>query len=297
MNIKVPRDNPPLLLSTLPSASSGVRLTHGQAGPKGSVPTGKGRMNHKAMGLIVACILLMVVVAGIFKIPRTKGQSRNATQTARAQPPFHTAVVELTFRGRSLNQGEVYLTETGRRIEYIDAVNGRRREDVERDVTTLGQRASTDRYTLIFDGRKLYTVRDEGGNGVALVTDLGEGFASPVWPDAPMEELRLPGIKIEEDEVLGRPCQVYTLSTTTGLQKYWVWNGLTLRSERHLGPASDVNESWEEAVRIEEDTAIAAGLFSPPADVTFQPVTETATEQESHRTIAPWQRLGPEKPF
>jgi len=258
-------------------------------------------MNRKAMVLIVACVFLMVVVVGIFTIPRTRGQhppeSRNARQTARAQLPFRTVVVELTFRGRSLNQGEEYLTETGRRIEYIDALTGRRREDLEREVTTLAQRASTDRFTLIFDGRKLYTVRNEGGNEVALVTDLGEGFDSPVWLDAPMEELKLPGIKIEEDEVLGRPCQVYTLSTTTGLQKYWVWNGLTLRSERHLGPASDVNESWEEAVRIEEDTAIDPGRFLPSADVTFQLVTETPTEQQSHRTIAPWQRLGPEKPF
>ena len=258
-------------------------------------------MNRKGVGLIVAGLLLMLAVARIFKSQSTKGQhppeSRNAARTTRAQPPFRTVVVELTFRGRSLIQGEVYLTETGRRIEYIDAVNGRRREDFEREVTTLGRRASTDRFTLIFDGRKLYTVRDEGGNGVALVTDLGESFASPVWPDAPLEELKLPGIKIEEGEVLGRRCQVYTLSTTTGLQKYWVWNGLTLRSERHLGLASDVNESWEEAVRVEEDTAIASGLFSPPADVTFQPTTETPAQQQSYRTIAPWQRLGPEKPF
>jgi hypothetical protein len=258
-------------------------------------------MNRKPMGLIVASIFLMLVVVAIFKVPRTRGQhspaTRNATPTARAQPPFRTAVVELTFRGRSLNRGEEYLTETGRRIEYIDALTGRRREDLERDVTILAQRASTDRFTLIFDGRKLYTVRNEGGNGVALVTDLGEGFDSPVWLDAPMEELKLPGIKIEAGEVLGRPCQVYTLATITGLQKYWVWNGLTLRSERHLGPASDVNESWEEAVRVEENTAIEPGLFVPPADVTFQLVTETPTEQQSHRTIAPWQRLGPEKPF
>jgi hypothetical protein len=258
-------------------------------------------MNRKGMGLIVASILLMLVVAGIFKIRPTKGQQppelRHAAQTARAQRPFRTAVVELTFRGRSLSQGEEYLSETGRRIEYIDARNNRRREDLERNVTTLGQQASTDRFTLIFDGRKLYTVRNEGGNGVALITDLGEGFDSPVWLDTPIEELKLPGIKIEEDEVLGRRCRVYTLSTTTGLQKYWVWNGLTLRSERHLGPASDVNESWEEAVRVEENAAIDPGLFLPPADVTFQLVTETRTEQQSHRRIAPWQRLGPEKPF
>jgi hypothetical protein len=242
-------------------------------------------MNRKAMGLIVGSVLVMLVVAGIFTIPRTRGQQppeiRNAPQTARAQPPFRTAVVELTFRGRSLNQGEEYLTETGRRIEYIDDLTRRRREDLERDVTTLAQHASTDRFTLIFDGRRLYTVRNEGSNGVALVTDLGEGFDSPVWLDAPIEELNLPGIKIEQDEVLGRPCQVYTLSTTTGLQKYSVWNGLTLRSERHLGPASDVNESWEEAVRVEENTAIDPGLFVPPADVTFQLVTETPTEQEA----------------
>lgn len=243
-------------------------------------------MNRRAITAIVACILLLVV-AGIFTIQRTKGRQR----------PFRTAVVELTFRGRSLNQGAEYLTETGRRIEYIDALNGRRREDLERNVTTLVQHASTDRFTLIFDGRKLYTVRNEGGNGVALVTDLGESFDSPVWLDTPMEELNLPGIRIEADEVLGRPCQVYTLSTTTGMQKYWVWNGLTLRSERHLGPASDVNESWEEAVRVEENAAIDPGLFSPPADVTFQLMAETPAELENHRKIAPWQRLGPEKPF
>jgi len=128
-------------------------------------------MNRKGVGLIVAGLLLMLAVARIFNSQSTKGQhppeSGNAARTTRAQPPFRTVVLELTFRGRSLVQGEVYLTETGRRIEYIDAVNRRRREDFERDVTTLGRRASTDRFTLIFDGRRLYTVRDEGGTPVA----------------------------------------------------------------------------------------------------------------------------------
>src|SRR6266567_5289546 len=131
----------------------------------------EARMNRKGVGLIVAGLLLMLAVARIFNSQSTKGQhppeSGNAARTTRAQPPFRTVVLELTFRGRSLVQGEVYLTETGRRIEYIDAVNRRRREDFERDVTTLGRRASTDRFTLIFDGRRLYTVRDEGGTPVA----------------------------------------------------------------------------------------------------------------------------------
>jgi hypothetical protein len=207
-------------------------------------------------------------------------------------------VVELTFRSRSQNQGEEFLSATGRRVEYIDAAGGRRREDYERNVTTMRQATSTEGLTLIFDGAKLYIVRSRDGNRAGSVMDLREGYDYTVWEDAAAEAFQLPGTTISAEEILERPCKVYTRSEgAANIQKWWVWNGITLRSESHLEAASTVIDTREEAVRVEEDREIDAGLFSPPTDLTFAPVTETMAEQLNHHKSAPWMRMGPELPF
>jgi len=260
-------------------------------------------MNRKGTLLIIVGIVLIAAAAGIFKLQRIKPQrppdgAAGAAQTAANQLPFRNAVVELTFQSRSLDQREEVLSSTGRRIEYIAAAGGRRREDYERSVTVMRKSTSTEGLTLIFDGTKLYIVRNKDGNRAGSVMDLHEGYDYTVWEDAAAEAFQLPGTVVSEEQVLGRQCKVYTRSQgAADIQKWWVWNGVTLRSESHLETGSTVIDTQEEAVRVEEDGDIDPGLFSPPADVTFAPVTETMAEQLNHHKSAPWMRMGPEMMF
>ncbi len=251
-------------------------------------------MSRKGTLSIIAVIVVIALATRLFK-PGTKPQPARA-QTS-ANYPFRNAVVELTFRSRTITQGEEVLSSTGRRTEYIDVANRRRREDSEIDTTTMRQLHSSESRMLIFDGRNLYIVRTENGSRAGTVTGLADGFDYHVWEDAPMqliEELRQPGA-VAEEQFLGRRCKVYTLnSKDAGTYKWWVWNGVTLRSESHSGETgSTVIETSEEAVRVEEDGKIDSGLFSPPTDVTFTPVTETTSEREAHHTSPPWVRMDP----
>ncbi len=255
-------------------------------------------MSRKGTLLIIAGIMLIV----IFKVVGAKRQdpsdAAGTAHIAQARRPFRNAVVELTFGSRSLNQGEEVLSATGRRIEYIDAVGGRRREDYESHVTTMRQSTSTEGLTLIFDGRKLYIVRSKDGNRSASVMDLREGYDYTVWEDAAAEAFQLPGTTISEDQVLGRQCKIYARSEgAADIQRWWVWKGVTLRSESHLEMGSTVIDTWEKVVQVQEDGEIDAGLFSPPTDVTFAPVPETMAEQLNHHKSAPWMRMRPEVQF
>lgn len=248
-------------------------------------------------------IIVGIVLTGIIKLVGTKRQhapdgAAGTAETAGHRRPFRNALVELTFRSRSLNQGEEFLSATGRRIEYIDAARGRRREDYESRVTTMRQSTSAERLTLIFDGTKLYIVRNKDGNRAGSVMDLREGYDYTVWEDAAAEAFQLPGTTISEEKVLGRQCKVYTRSEgAADIQRWWVWNGVTLRSESHVETGSTVIDTWERVVRVQEDGEIDAGLFSPPTDVAFAPVTETMADQLNHHKSAPWMRIRPEVPF
>jgi hypothetical protein len=123
--------------------------------------------------------------------------------------------VELTFGSKSLHDGEEYTSSTGRRIEYIDATGGRRREDYKRSVTAMRQLNTTEGLTLIFDGTKLYTVTSKVGKRAGRVTDPREGYDYTVWEDAliPFVELKLPEPRIIEEQFLGKQCR------STRLQK------------------------------------------------------------------------------
>jgi len=76
-----------------------------------------------------------------------------------------------------------------------------------------------------------------------------------------------------------------------------VWNGVTLRSQSHLETAETVIDTSEQVVRIEEDGEIDPWLFSPPADITFEPVEQTMSDQLNHHKSAPWMRMRPEVAF
>lgn len=169
--------------------------------------------------------------------------------------PFRNAVVELTFRSRSLRDGQEILSATGHRTEYIDAADGRRREDYDNTITALQQPTSldTEALTMIFDGTKLYVIRSNADRKVGHVADLREGYDYTVWEDAAVEVLKQPEAQISDEEFLGRPCKVYTISMLGGSQKWWVWNGVTLRSESHFGTNGTTMDWWEEAVRVEQD--------------------------------------------
>lgn len=253
-------------------------------------------MSRKGALLIIAAIVLIAVVAGIVKLQGTKRQHASDGAAGTAQRPFKTAVVELTFRSKSLHEGEGYLSDTGRGTEYIDAAGGRRRQDFERTITAMRQLTTTEGLTLIFDGTKLYIVTSKNGKRAGRVADLREGYDNTVWKDAAAEELRVPGATVSEEEFLGRPCKVYSISPGKTVQKWWVWNGITLRSETHFEDATTVQDITEEAVRVEEDVEIDPALFSPPPDVTFEPAQLSVAEQDHHKP-APWVRYRPDVMF
>ena len=249
--------------------------------------------------LLIAGIGLVVICAGIWGQQAMKRQPKSvaAASAASAQgqrSPFRSAVVELNFSNRSLHNGEEYLSATGHRIEYIDVSSRRRREDYGRNVTVLHQLTSVETLTGIFDGADFYIVTEKEGKRAGHVLNMREGYDYSVWEDSAAEKLKVPGSTVSEEEFLGRPCKVYSISPGKTVQKWWVWNGITLRSESHFEDATTVQDTTEEAVRVEVDGDIDPGLFALPPDVTFEPAKPTVAEQQDHHKSAPWVRMVPE---
>ena len=249
--------------------------------------------------LMIAGIALVVICAGIWGLQAMKRQPRptaaaDASSTQVKRNPFRSAVVELKFWSRSLHDGEEYLSATGHRIEYIDVTGGRRREDYGRNVTVLRQSTTVETLTGIFDGADFYIVTEKEGKRTGRVMNMREGYDYTIWEDSAAEKLRVPGATVSKEEFLGRPCTVYSISPGKTVQKWWVWNGITLRSESHFEDRTTVMDTSEEAVRLEEDGDIDPSLFVRPADVTFEPAKPTVAEQLNHHKSAPWVRMGPE---
>jgi hypothetical protein len=119
--------------------------------------------------LTIAGIALVAVCAVMFGLRATKPpqpsarRAADAAQAQEKQKPFRSAVVELTFRSRSVHEGEEHVSETGHRIEYIDVAGGRRREDYNNNKTIIQQFTSSEALTWIFDGSNYYVVSDKEG--------------------------------------------------------------------------------------------------------------------------------------
>lgn len=255
-------------------------------------------MSHKGP-LLIAGIALMAICAGIWGLQAIKRQpepiaAASAASTQGQRTPFRSAVVELNFSNRSLHNGEEYLSATGHRIEYIDVSSGRRREDYGRNVTVLRQLTSVETLTEIFDGADFYIVTDKDGKRTGHVVDMRQGYDYTIWEDSAVEKFSVPGATVNEEEFLGRPCKVYSISPGRNVQKWWVWNGITLRSESHFEDANTVQDTREEAVRLEVDGDIDSGRFALPAGVTFESVQPTVADQQNHHKRAPWVRMMPE---
>ena len=195
-------------------------------------------MSRKGPLLTIAGIALVAVGAGVFGLRARKPQqpSPRAANVAPAQgerKPFRSAVVELTFRSRSVQDGEEFLSAIGHRIEYIGVASGRRREDYDRTITAMRRLTSNEALTWIFDGSNLYAVVDKDNKRVGRVTEMREGYDYTIWRDSAVEQvnlpLSLPGVIVSEEVFPGRSCKVYSISKGTEVQKWWVWNGVTLR--------------------------------------------------------------------
>jgi hypothetical protein len=254
-------------------------------------------MSRKGPLLIVG--IALVVCTGILGLQAMKRQPKPIAATGAApkqgqRNPFRSAVVELNFSSRSLHNGEEYLSATGHRTEYIDVTGGRRREDYGRNVTVLRQSTKLETLTGIFDGADLYIVTEKEGKHTGQVMDMREGYDYTIWEDSAVEKFSVPVATVSEEEFLGRPCKVYSISPGKTVQKWWVWNGITLRSESHFEDATTVQDTTEEAVRLEVDGDIDPHLFVLPADGTFEPAKPTVAEQQNHHKSAPWVRMVPE---
>lgn len=249
--------------------------------------------------VLIAGIAVLVICAGIWGVQATKRQPKPVAAAVvaaerRQRNPFRSAVVELNFSSRSLQDGEEYLSATGHRIAYIDVSSGRRREDYSRNVTVLRQSTSVETLTGIFDGADFYIVTEKEGKRTGHVLNMREGYDYTVWEDSAVAKFSVPVATVSEEEFLGRPCKVYSISTEKNLHKWWVWQGITLRSESHFEDATSVQDTTEEAVRLEVDGDIDPGLFALPADVTFEPANPTVAEQQDPHKSAPWVRMVPE---
>ena len=75
-------------------------------------------------------------------------------------------------------------------------------------------------------------------------------------------------------EVCGRTCDVYTLDYPKAQLKgtFYIWKGITLKSESTV---AGISLSME-AVKIQEDVAVPADRFVPPADITFKEAEEVS---------------------
>jgi hypothetical protein len=248
---------------------------------------------------LIAGIALVVICVGTWGLQAMKRQPKplaaSGAAPAQAQRnPFRSAVVELNFSNRSLHHGEEYLSATGHRIEYIDVTGGRRREDYGRNVTVLRQLNSVETLIGIFDGADFYIVTEKDGKRSGLVIDMREGFDYTVWEDAAVEKFTQPVATVSEEEFLGRPCKVYSMSPSKNVQKWWVWKGIILRSQSHFEDAEGIQDTTEEAVHVEVDGDIDPRLFALPTGVTFEPEKQTVADQLDHHKSAPWVRLLPE---
>lgn len=76
---------------------------------------------------------------------------------------------------------------------------------------------------------------------------------------------------------------VYPNSKGTDRQKWWVWNGVTLRSQLHAEIEGTITETFEAAGHVQEDVDIDASLFTPPNDVTL---SQWSRRRPSSWTIA-----------
>jgi len=256
-------------------------------------------MGRKATILIIVAVALFALCAGIFVLRVTKRQHTSSaetrsTQTQEKRKPFGSAVVELTFSSRSVHDGVEFLSATGRRIEYIDVTGGRRREDYVSTDTAMSQLTTNTAVTWIFDGNHLYAMIDHNNKRAGHVVEMREGYGGTIWGDAAVEELKPPGATISEEEFLGRPCKVYQISQGADVRKWWVWNGVTLRSESHQEIQTTILDTSEEAVRIEQDVNIDPSMFIPPSEVTYEPADPAAIQRYKHLKTAPWLRMGPE---
>jgi len=257
-------------------------------------------VDRKTTILVIAAIAFVAVCVAVFAARAMRGQHASSAHVPLAQAqerrkPFRSAVVELTFSSRSVHDGVEFLSATGRRIEYIDATGGRRREDYTSTDTAMRQLTSNTAVTWIFDGSKLYAVSDHNNNRRARVVEFGEGYSGTIWADAAVEELRMPGATVTEENFLERPCKVYQISQGTYLRKWWVWNGVTLRSASHMEiQKTTILDTWEEAVRVEENVDISSDMFIPPSDVTYEPAEPAVAQRYKHPEVGPWVRPGPE---
>jgi hypothetical protein len=254
-------------------------------------------MSRKGPLLVIG--ITLVVCTGILGLLGMKRQPKpvaasGAAPTQAQRKPFRSAVVELNFSNRSLHNGEEYLSATGHRIEYIDVTGGRRREDYARNVTVVRQSTSVETLTGIFDRANFYIATEKEGKRTGHVMEMREGYDYTIWEDSAVEKFSMPVATVSEEEFLGRPCKVYSISPRKTVQKWWVWNGITLRSESHFEDATTVQDTTEEAVRLEVDADIDPGLFTLPTDVTFEPAKPTVAELQNHRKSAPWVRMVPE---
>ena len=59
----------------------------------------------------------------------------------------------------------------------------------------------------------------------------------------------------------------------------------------------EVWDTSEEAVRVEEDTGIDSGLFTPPPDITSKPANLSMSEQQDRHKPAPWMSMRPDVMF
>lgn len=125
----------------------------------------------------------------------------------------------------------------------------------------------------------------EGETNVSIDLSEKKGFRMAI-PEAPRDYRNLTQAekekyKIKEagkEDILGKPCQKYTMEMTQNGMKFdvtlWIWEGITLKS---VGTMSNGQfQITDEAKEIQENVAVPADKFVIPEGITIQ---EASTQQ------------------
>jgi len=85
------------------------------------------------------------------------------------------------------------------------------------------------------------------------------------------------GKKLASEEILGKECTVFELSTDTEKSKFWIWKSLVLK----MTATQNNMEVTMEATEVKETSDFPSGIFDVPGDIEFiEPNLEADFDEE-----------------
>jgi hypothetical protein len=158
-------------------------------------------------------------------------------------------------------------TQSGKETLSFDRWGMREAKHTQTELRVAGRAIKSHRLTLL-DGEWTWNIDLDKKSGIKMPT--------PVLPEIQkrlerekksLTELgkemlvHMGGKKVGEEQVLGKPCEVYEIKSLG--TKTWIWQGVTLKTRVDFAGQKMLTE----AVRIDDATPVPADKFAIPADV------------------------------